>query len=128
MDEREGAQMPYRRMLALMRYRGLVGGEAVDVASAQQRQFEETVGQLLDNHARAVEQFAAQAVAQIPNQAARDFVATAIGAQVEMQRQTMDLALRQAEDMVSHAWRAYGDVATMLGRAGLVPGSREPRS
>ena len=45
-----------------------------------------------------------------------------IGAQFEMQRQAMELALRQAEEMTSHAWRAYGEFAAMLGRAG-VPGA-----
>jgi hypothetical protein len=127
MDERNGARLPYRRMLALMRYRGLVGGEAADAMAEQQRKFEDVVGKMLEDHARAVERLTAQAVSQIPNQAARDLVSGTIGAQFEMQRQAMEIALRQAEDMASHAWRAHGEFAALLGRPGLAAASREPR-
>lgn len=122
MDDQNGQRLPYRRMLALMRYRGLAGGEAMDGLASQQQHFEDAIGQVLENHAKAVEQLSVQAVAQIPNQAARDLVSSTIGAQFEMQRQAMELALRQAEEMTSHAWRAYGEFAAMLGRAG-VPGA-----
>ena len=127
MDEQNGARLPYRRMLALMRYRGLVPGDAADAMGEQQKQFEDVVGKMLEDHARTVERLTAQAVSQIPNQAARDLVSGTIGAQFEMQRQAMEIALRQAEDMASHAWRAYGDFAAMLGRSGLAPTAREPR-
>ncbi|MFM8680465.1 MAG: hypothetical protein ACKOGH_12755 [Alphaproteobacteria bacterium] len=126
MDEQTGPRTPYRRMLALMRYRGLVGGDVADAMGAQQKQFEDVVGQMLEDHARTVERLTAQAVSQIPNQAARDLVSGTIGAQFEMQRQAMEIALRQAEDMASHAWRAYGDFAAMLGRSGLSATKREP--
>lgn len=127
MEEQNWPRVPYKRMMALMRYRGLVGGDAASAASAQQQQLEDAVGQLLDGHAKAMEQLASQAVAQIPNQAARDLVSGTIGAQLEMQRQAMEMALRQAEDMAAHAWRAYGDFASMLGRAGFPTTSREQK-
>ena len=49
MDDQNGQRLPYRRMLALMRYRGLAGGEAMDGLASQQQHFEDAIGQVLEN-------------------------------------------------------------------------------
>jgi len=131
MDDNSWPPIPFRRMLAILRYRGMdlkdiseSHASVQEALAAHQLAVANSFDELFASHAKTLQQTMQQSLAEVPQPGVRDLMTSSLEIQMAGQKQAAEISMQHLEAATEVVWSAYSNYLALLQQTAEMLGAK----